>query len=240
MKYQFLIIDRNNGQDKVPIMRNAFPGDDISVMVTKESAEELRSLAENHPSGILYDTSLPEERQMKTGERKYGNRGRMIVAAVLLCLLLAILATGYLTRVHSCLFATQLVTDPAALAGYQAAVAAGRSGYGANGNIDPISLQCLACHDGVIAPAAPYRISDGTLSQTMSIETIIGAHPLGMSYLKATVGRNFTPEDRLPPDMVLMYGNVGCVTCHNLLGNNVSYLVVDNESSRLCFCCHSI
>jgi DNA-binding NtrC family response regulator len=60
MKYQFLIIDGNDGQDMVPIVHTAFPGDDISVIVARESNEGLRHIAEHHPGVILYDMCLPD------------------------------------------------------------------------------------------------------------------------------------------------------------------------------------
>src|SRR5512133_536397 len=60
MKYQFLIIDSNNGQNMLPVMRSAFPGDDIAIAVTKDSAEGLRYSDELRPSVILYDMCLSD------------------------------------------------------------------------------------------------------------------------------------------------------------------------------------
>lgn len=178
---------------------------------------------------------------MDAGGPVHGNRGRMLVAALLICLFVALLTAGYLQRVHSCYYANQLATNPTVFAGYLVEISAGRRGDGTSGSVDNLSWECLVCHDGIVAPTAHYRISDGTLSkQARSIVTIVGPHPIGMGYVKATAGRNFAPVGELPTDMVLMYGNVGCVTCHNLLGNYSSHLVVNNDFSRLCFICHRI
>jgi len=143
-----------------------------------------------------------------------------------------------LSRAEECLFAIQL-KDPAIRAEYEAVVAAARADNpGQNGAVDPLALMCLSCHDGTLAVATKYRISDGTLSARKSIETILGAHPIGMNYLTASVNREFTPLEALPAGMILMHGRVGCVTCHNLLGSNAKYHVVDNAASGLCFSCH--
>lgn len=106
--------------------------------------------------------------------------------------------------------------------------------------LDPISTECLNCHDGINAKSVQHRMSDGNANRTKSIETIIGAHPVGMDYDRFSRGRKYVTADRLPADMVLMDGKVTCVTCHNLLGSTSKYLAVDNTSSRLCFSCHII
>lgn len=139
---------------------------------------------------------------------------------------------------RDCLLAVQLY-DPDTRRKYEAIIAAASTSV-SNEDIvlDALSWQCLACHDGVLAIAARYRISDGTFYQSKSIETIKGAHPIGMDYRKFTMQRGYAAVESLPVDMVLMHGAVGCVTCHNLLGSNTYYHVVDNSSSRLCFSCH--
>lgn len=159
--------------------------------------------------------------------------GKLILGVFIYCLFVSVLALA-----EDCLFAIQL-KDPLVKAEYETVLAAG-STYdpGHNGKIDPLALQCLACHDGAQAGDVKYRISDGTLYQVKSIQTILGAHPIGMNYHAASRNPGFAPEETLPAEMKFMYGNVSCVTCHNLLGSNVRYHVVDNSSSGLCFSCH--
>jgi len=161
-----------------------------------------------------------------------------IYRILMLVFFLSCLFLHVLSRAEECLFAIQL-RDPVIRAEYEAVIAAGITNDASrNGVIDPLALQCLACHDGTVASAARYRISDGTLYTVKSIETITGAHPIGMNYDIATMNREFAPEETLPAGMVLMYGRVGCVTCHNLLGSNDKYHAVDNAASGLCFACH--
>lgn len=139
---------------------------------------------------------------------------------------------------EECLLAVQL-KDPVTRGEYEAIIEAGRTNnLGGNSTLDPLAVQCLACHDGVLAKEARYRISDGSLYKIKSIETIKGAHPVGMDYEKASWREGYAAVETLPADMVLMNGAVGCVTCHDLRGNNRYYHVVDNSSSALCFSCH--
>lgn len=161
--------------------------------------------------------------------------GKLILGVFIYCLFASMLALA-----EDCLFAIQL-KDPVIKAEYEAVLAAG-STYdpGHNGEVDPLALQCLACHDGTLAGDVKYRISDGTLYKVKSIQTILGAHPIGMNYHMASRNPGFAAEESLPAEMKFMYGNVSCVTCHNLLGSNVKYQVVDNSSSGLCFSCHRI
>jgi len=158
----------------------------------------------------------------------------VIVVVFFSCMLL-----NKMPQAADCLFAIQLREDPQVRSEYEAAIAAGRtSGMSLNGMLDPLAIQCLTCHDGTLASGVRYRISEGNFYQIKSIETIKGAHPVGMNYEKASANREFEAAETLPADMVLMYGSVGCVTCHNLLGNNTFYHPVDNATSGLCFSCH--
>lgn len=156
-----------------------------------------------------------------------------LLTVVFSCLIL----NGY-SMAEECLFAVQL-KDPVTRGEYEAIIDAGRTNnLTYNSAIDPLAVQCLACHDGVLAKEARYRVSDGSLYKIKSIETIKGAHPVGMDYEKTSWREGYASVETLPVDMVLMNGTVGCVTCHNLLGNNSYYHVVENSSSGLCFSCH--
>lgn len=166
-------------------------------------------------------------------------------------------------QAEECLLAKQL-KDPYIRAEYEAVIAASQtngtnlnvedmygniqtastselpsfSGQNISGLLDPITMECLACHDGTLAKAAKYRISDGNFHRVKSIETIKGAHPIGMDYMKFSWNKEYAPAEMLPANMVLMDGKVGCVTCHNLLDSKEMYVVVENSSSELCFSCH--
>jgi len=71
-----------------------------------------------------------------------------------------------------------------------------------NNNLDPISKECIACHDGVLAKEAKHRISSGYQQRAMSIETIRGAHPIGMDYDQYKWNRQYVPAENFPVDMV--------------------------------------
>lgn len=107
-----------------------------------------------------------------------------------------------------------------------------------NPNLDPISKECIACHDGFLAKEARYRISGGHQKQSTNFDTVLGAHPVGMDYDQYRWNKHYVPTESFPTDMVLMDGKVTCVTCHNLLGNYKKYLVVDSDKSELCLSCH--
>lgn len=175
---------------------------------------------------------------MKTGHLENSLRRFYLYRKLILGVFIYCLFVSMLSLAEDCQFAIQL-KDPVIQAEYEAVLAAG-STYdpGQNGEIDPLAVQCLACHDGVLAGDVKYRISDGTLYKVKSIQTILGAHPIGMNYHTASRNPGFAAEDSLPAEMKFMYGNVSCVTCHNLLGTNARYHVVDNSTSGLCFSCH--
>jgi len=182
---------------------------------------------------------------------------------LMLLVFLACLFLNNLARAEVCLLKKQL-NDPSIRAEYEAVIAENRTNnsnldveemYGnirpasyseipvfvdhdITSRIDSISMECIACHDGVLAREARHRIFNGNTQSVKSIETITGAHPIGMDYDQYRWDKEYVSADRLPADMVLMNGTVTCVSCHNMLGKNKKYLVVDNDNSRLCFSCH--
>lgn len=100
--------------------------------------------------------------------------------------------------------------------------------------LDPISMECITCHDGTLAGSIHYKVS----SESSSIGTINGSHPVGTDYTRYISKREYVPSYDLPRNMILMNGKISCVTCHDMLSRNQAYLVVDMTSSNLCFSCH--
>ncbi|HEX9023316.1 MAG TPA: cytochrome c3 family protein [Geobacteraceae bacterium] len=93
--------------------------------------------------------------------------------------------------------------------------------------LDPISYECITCHDGSSAPATGY------------------SHPVGMDYDSSTafsrrhpLSRQFISRGALNPDIVLIGGKVGCLSCHNPLNPERNHLVASNDRSTLCLSCH--
>ncbi|MDA8428954.1 MAG: hypothetical protein M0T70_06830 [Geobacteraceae bacterium] len=98
---------------------------------------------------------------------------------------------------------------------------------GQSEQLDQISRECVTCHDGSSAPTTGY------------------SHPVGMDYDKSTsfnrrspFKRNYVTRGALNPDVVLIDGKVGCLSCHNPLNPAENHLAMSNENSSLCFSCH--
>lgn len=140
---------------------------------------------------------------------------------------------------NKCVLAEQL-KDPFILADYKSYLAESQDGRIENNpSLDAISMECISCHDGVTAKGVNHRISDGNNYKVKSIETIKGAHPVGMVYDKFGWNKEYVPAKLLTEGVTLIEGKVGCISCHNLLGKNEMYLAVDNSRSGLCFSCHN-
>lgn len=166
-----------------------------------------------------------------------------IVAAVIIFMFIHAVGEG-----SECTMAQQLL-DPLVRGEYESVIASGRieeeSGCTTahlNGNdnaiIDPISLECINCHDGTLASSVTYNLKTTGDQKALSTITLSASHPIGTDYLKYSCNKGFTYWRNLPAEMVLMNGQIGCASCHNLLGSNDLYLVVDMSSSGLCFSCH--
>jgi len=147
-----------------------------------------------------------------------------------------------------CTMAQQLL-DPLVRADYESVIESGRikddpgcttvhlNSYD-NATIDPISLECINCHDGTLASGVTFNLKTTGDQKSLSALTLSASHPIGTDYLKYSCNKGFTYWRSLPAEMVLMNGQIGCASCHNLLGRNNLYLVVDMSNSGLCFSCH--
>ena len=107
-------------------------------------------------------------------------------------------------------------------------------------SIDSLSNDCLACHDGVMATSFNLRVKNNPNGRVMSLEDIIGGHPVGMEYESyvSVNGKEYRGEIRFSNEMVFADGKVGCLTCHNPLNSTKGHLVMKNDRSELCFACH--
>lgn len=165
----------------------------------------------------------------------------------------------------SCLFSEQLASDPALKAAFTRELSGIRDGHfeastdddliydsdiDAGGtsrsfpepskSVDKFSNDCLSCHDGVMAKSFNVRVKNNPEGRVMSLEDIIGGHPIGMEYenYAAVNGKEYRGEIRFSNEMVFAEGRVGCLTCHNPLNDSKGHLVMKNDRSELCFACH--
>ena len=90
---------------------------------------------------------------------------------------------------------------------------------------DPVSAECLACHDEMTPP------EDGTQATQH--------HSVGINY-SAQQGQSPTlrPTVDLPAELILTEGKMTCATCHGLEPHDGEPLVIDNRGSALCSACH--
>jgi predicted CXXCH cytochrome family protein len=164
----------------------------------------------------------------------------------------------------SCLFTAQLASDPALRTAFSRKINAIKSGLpeetdddafiyntnidaGGSNTADPakstdtLSNGCLSCHDGVMATNFNLRIKNNPNGRVMSLEAIIGGHPVGMEYenYASVNGKEYRGEARFSNEMVFAEGKVGCLTCHNPLNSTKGHLAMNNDRSELCFACHN-
>lgn len=102
--------------------------------------------------------------------------------------------------------------------------------------LDPISLECLGCHDGVIASDAAYKIVGG---DAVTYEREGLSHPIGMDYRASVANdRQLRNVESLSPYIALYEGKVGCASCHNPYSSEHRMLTMNNYGSALCLECH--
>lgn len=158
---------------------------------------------------------------------------------------------------ESC-FLVQQLADPHARAQYEQKIAEAKeaesSVYGSRRNysadflfatgesqtVDSFSFDCMSCHDGMNAKYHDVRIRNGEREGSMSLQTVLASHPIGMHYGSAAYeNRSLRDQRLLNSSMTMVDGRVGCLSCHNLLNPEKNHLAVDNSSSGLCLECHA-
>lgn len=106
--------------------------------------------------------------------------------------------------------------------------------------VDPLSGECLGCHDGSGASNKTINLKNDPYRHSGREFGSFGAsdHPIGMDYDRYLArGINYKPQPG-KRRMILVNGKVGCLTCHNPLNKEKGHLVMNNDRSALCLACH--
>lgn len=99
--------------------------------------------------------------------------------------------------------------------------------------LDPLSLDCIGCHDGSIGRVVSHRIGQGAWSHDS------GAHPIGVGYRESRMRKGgLVPVSMLDKRLRLFGGKVGCGTCHDIYSKLPNMLAMSNAGSDLCLSCH--
>lgn len=110
-------------------------------------------------------------------------------------------------------------------------------------SIDPISKNCISCHDGSYATSASIKAGIWSHGKDF-IGNDMGNHPIGVDYEKARTapGRktDLRPMGAVDPRIKFFDGKVGCGSCHDPYKHSKDNLVIPNDGSRLCFACHAL
>ncbi|GAB4170157.1 MAG: hypothetical protein Tsb0017_26160 [Geothermobacteraceae bacterium] len=105
-------------------------------------------------------------------------------------------------------------------------------------SLDPISFECLQCHDGSIGPDAGYDFDAGS-PLSLSMRHRQRSHPIGIDYReKALRDRELRPPEQLPRQISLIDGKIGCTSCHNIYSNLPDMVAMTQRDSDLCRACH--
>jgi len=99
-------------------------------------------------------------------------------------------------------------------------------------SIDPLSAECIGCHDGSIGPAADYSLGSGFWMHEGS------GHPIGVNYRRARMTNGgLRPMAELNPSVRFFEGKIGCAPCHDWFSSE-SMKLVAVDGGNLCVECH--
>ncbi|QWV96486.1 cytochrome c3 family protein [Geomonas nitrogeniifigens] len=105
-------------------------------------------------------------------------------------------------------------------------------------HLDAFSVNCLSCHDGVLASQINVDVRDRP-SFRRSMGTLTNRdHPLGMTYEAYVAAARGYKDVGSNTKMIFVNGRVGCLTCHDPLNPDKGHLVMSDYGSALCKSCH--
>lgn len=107
---------------------------------------------------------------------------------------------------------------------------------------DPVSRNCLSCHDG----SAATNVSSGktvAIHSNSLMQFDGGQHPIGINYERArTTNRKLAlkPIGLVDGRVQFFDGKIGCCSCHNPYSQIEKRLIMSDRGSSLCFACHEM
>jgi predicted CXXCH cytochrome family protein len=109
--------------------------------------------------------------------------------------------------------------------------------------VDPMSINCLSCHDGTYATSV--TILAGTWRHEKEFMRYDqGSHPIGIKYEAARLQRgrktDLRPMFSVDRRIQFFQGTVGCGSCHDPYSALPKKLVMSDVNSELCFACHIV
>lgn len=105
--------------------------------------------------------------------------------------------------------------------------------------VDELSYNCMMCHDGTIARSHNTRIRSAEQRTGLDMNKI-SSHPIGVHYGSAAyINRSLKSLHTLNEAIVLVNGQLGCLSCHDISKGNAKHLVMENRGSILCMQCHA-
>jgi predicted CXXCH cytochrome family protein len=107
--------------------------------------------------------------------------------------------------------------------------------------LDHYSQACLTCHDGVNASESANAARFGGMHADLGDKG--KNHPVGVPYRsvdRPSYLSRLRPASLLPTEVALPGGDVSCISCHDLFGDQQHLLTVPIEGSQLCLTCHEM
>ena len=91
--------------------------------------------------------------------------------------------------------------------------------------LDDIAQGCMQCHNG--SRAAHIALKSAGTPMQFSSDGVQSNHPVGMSYDRYASAKShqYVPRFALDPNVVLVDGNVTCISCHRLKDSTAASVV---------------
>lgn len=114
---------------------------------------------------------------------------------------------------------------------------------GSSRELDPMSRNCISCHDGTYATSVTIQAGAWRHGRDF-MRHDQGSHPVGVDYEAARFNRgsktDLRPIDTVDRRIRFFQGTVGCGSCHDPYSTIPKKLVMSDVNSKLCFSCHIV